>query len=203
MRSLYFTPFDWSRFTALERALQEGHESELATLLAAPPAWRSAHAASKLASYEREGARTPGLRLELGLAAEPARFAKDAAPWLLGLDPSDARTVLVNASASAQPLELIVARDTLLAPFAASSKALPTLAFGGGEPGVHRIAPHLVREAAAQLAGLDLEGPLPADSGRSSDPDLELKRLVHASFRDLAELYTRAAREGWAVQVSG
>jgi hypothetical protein len=187
---ILLSPFDWERYQSLSRAVASGAREETARLLARGAAWRDPGARSRLEALERRGVTLPALRLRAGLAADAERFADEGATTLAAMDPADVEGLLVEASATAEPVELPVPIGALLARFSTAPLAS---ALGGREHGVRHLSPYAVRDAAALLDLVEIDDYPP----RQEDED----ELARAVLRDLLVAYARAAEAGWAMRV--
>jgi hypothetical protein len=216
-RWIRLSPFDWDRHRGLMDALGEGRTADAIAALSAGPAWRSPDAASRLAALEERGIDLPGLRLELGLAADPPRFAADAARWLETMTAEERASVLVQASAVAEPHEIALSIDEVLGIFDPAWRrgwwpnGLPPrvapealeLALGGLAPGAYLRDLTDVQRAAERLASLDVDA-LPVEGGPwldGVDPNGDLDGVIRDALREIITVFEEAAREGWAIAV--
>jgi hypothetical protein len=214
---IWLFPVEWARRRAIADALAAGSIEKTAALLAAGPRWCDPGAARRLEALTARGIDLPGLRIELALAAEPERFADEAARWLATLEPEHWAGVLDAAAAAAQPVELVCAVDLLLGLFDPTwrrgywpdgfpRRTAPRsveLALGALEPGSRLRSPDDVREAAALLRDLDVDA-LPTTEvpwADGLDPDGTLDDDLRASLRALVATFDVAARAGCGVRV--
>lgn len=215
---IHLSFFDWERFQALEQSLRSKTTGETARLLARGAPRHDPSAAARLAALERRDLALPGLRLRLGLAADPPRFARAAAEWLKRLESDEVESILVEASATDGEVELPLPIDALLGLFSASWRGgfwengrpeaiapAPLLsALEGTEPGVRLLPPEAVREAAGGLAEIEIDRYPPAEIGPwrdGLDPEGAMDDVARSVLRDLVRSFGRAAREGWAMRM--
>ncbi len=188
-RSIVLSSIDHDRYRALLDSVSSGRRAETVRLLAMGPRWRSPTAAARLARYVERPVQLPWLVLDLGLAADPPRYAAEAATWLMGMETEDLPSVLHAASATAEPVEL--PELGLIVELAGDPhvRAAIDSALGGLSPGVRVITPDAVRAAARALAS-------PEVTTARIDP------LLRRVASDLAQVFSEATANGWAVYVS-